>query len=293
MRNRGASVAVSPMGNGLRNPQSRRLPPALLPMPEMRFLNRTFDRSDSIISDVTRMGRKPIRFKSDGSLLSSLDSALDELWRTSIRTEYPSDGLLSEESSSLRSTRRVWIIDPLDGTTNWSAGLPIYAISVGLAINGEIEFAGIYLPALGLTYYAARGHGAYCGEDRINVRQTKVLQFSSVVTMCSWRSNDVGLLRLQANVRAFGCTAYHLALLAAGVTDGAIECGCRVWDYAAGLLLVREAGGVSFESEPLGELLDPRRSREIVPVFAAVNDKVLQLLRSSSQGIVSRRRTLL
>jgi myo-inositol-1(or 4)-monophosphatase len=265
-------------------PRSNRmaaLPATLRSIPEMRFIHTTFKECLRTVAAVSRARRREPSVKADGSLFTGLDSGLDRLWRTRTRERFPLDVLLSEEEGELRPGRRIWIVDPLDGTTNWNAGIPFYSVSAALAVDGKVCFGGVLLPTLGLSYYTARGRGAYCGPERIRVRQSRELQFDSVVTFCSWRSHDVGLLRLTANVRAFGSTAYHLSLLASGATEGAIELGCRVWDFAAGLLLVEEAGGATFSSVPLSELLSSPRVTEIVPVFAAPSERVLRALRSA------------
>ncbi len=169
----------------------------------------------------------------------------------------PADSVLAEESGTHNSgTGRRWIIDPLDGTTNFSHGLPFFCVSVGLEVEGRIEAGVVLAPALGWTFYAARGQGAFrvIGgvETRLQVSRTDDLRRSLLATgfpydrATSDDNNFQRFMRLELiaqGVRRAGAAALDMSLVAAGWFDGYWEKKVKPWDVAAGSLLVLEAGG--------------------------------------------------
>jgi myo-inositol-1(or 4)-monophosphatase len=254
-------------------------------IPELIFIASLFAECKELIS--YQSSATTAFTKEDGSLVTELDEALASLAKERITVEYPNDAIICEEGSAEHRAHRTWIIDPLDGTTNFTRGLPIFAISVALAEGTSIIVGGVLIPQLNQTFLAAEGRGAYLGHNRLVVSKKQVLDFGSIVTFCSWRSQDMGLVRLPCNMRAFGSTAYHLALLASGATEGAIELGCRIWDFAAGALLVSEAGGTVHTQYGMRELMDPDASNQLVRVFAASNQENLQQIEAAgSESLV-------
>ena len=169
----------------------------------------------------------------------------------------PKDAVLAEESGSHQGAGgRRWIIDPLDGTTNFSHGLPFFCVSVGLEVDGQIEAGVVHAPALGWTFYAARGQGAFrkVGDvtTRLEVSRTDDLRRCLLATGFPYdraQSPDNNFQRfmklelIAQGVRRAGAAALDLSLVAAGWFDGYWEKKVKPWDVAAGSLLVTEAGG--------------------------------------------------
>ena len=147
----------------------------------------------------------------------------------------------------------IWIIDPLDGTTNFIHGLPVYCVSIALMVKGKLDQAVIYDPSRNDLFYASKGRGAYLNERRIRVAKRTQLSECLVSTGFPFRANDAFNNYLQilgdvmprcAGVRRPGSAALDLAYVAAGYTDAYFEMGLSPWDCAAGALLVTEAGGL-------------------------------------------------
>jgi myo-inositol-1(or 4)-monophosphatase len=213
---------------------------------------------------------------SDTDLVSDADREAERAIRELLERERPGDGLLAEEGSRAETdSGRRWIVDPLDGTVNFLYELPVWAVSVALEDEEGLAAGVVHAPANGETFCAARGAGAWLAESgkRLRVRGCKTLQRALVATGFSYeparRAQQAEvvsrLLPLARDIRRAGAAAIDLAWLAAGRLDGFYERGLKRWDWAAGHLLVEEAGGCVgwIEGEPPGlvaattpELLD-------------------------------------
>jgi len=166
---------------------------------------------------------------------------------------YPSHGILAEESGEQKGDGHVWIIDPLDGTTNFLHGFPHFAVSIALSRRGRLEQAVVYDPVRQELFTASRGSGAELNNHRIRVSAQRGLEGALLGTGFPYRGSEPGeaymnMLRAfmtrSAGIRRPGSAALDLAYLAAGRIDGFWEFGLSAWDIAAGALLVREAGGI-------------------------------------------------
>jgi myo-inositol-1(or 4)-monophosphatase len=169
---------------------------------------------------------------------------------------YPGHGILAEESGSEHGAQHSdyqWIIDPLDGTTNFIHGFPVYCVSIALAVKGRVEQAVVYDPTRNDLFCATRGRGAFLNDRRIRVSKRTRLQECLISTGFPYRPGDklraylsmLGEVMSQcAGVRRPGAAALDLAYVAAGYSDGFFETGLKAWDVAAGSLLVTEAGGL-------------------------------------------------
>ena len=216
-------------------------------------------------------------------------------------TAYPGHGILAEESGTEHGAKDsdfVWIIDPLDGTTNFIHGFPVYCVShrAGGA-SGKIEQAVIYDPSRNDLFTATKGRGAYMNDRRIRVSKRTRLNECLISTGFPFRTGDnfkqylaimADLMPRAAGLRRPGAAALDLAYVAAGFTDAFFETGLNPWDVAAGSLLVTEAGGLigNFTGEP--DFLEqreclagaPRIYGQLVPLlakyskFAGVDDKL-------------------
>ena len=189
--------------------------------------------------------------------VSDADREAERAIRELLTAERPDDGLLAEEGSRApaRSGRR-WIVDPLDGTVNFLYGLPAWAVSIALEDEDGMAVGVVHDPSRGETFRAARGEGAELDGEPMSVRRRGELRTALVATGFSYDSGRRAaqaevmgrLLPRVRDIRRAGAAALDLAWLAAGRLDGYLEHGLRTWDWAAGRLLVQEAGG---EVEPL------------------------------------------
>jgi myo-inositol-1(or 4)-monophosphatase len=189
--------------------------------------------------------------------VTEVDVAAENAIIDTLLTAYPDHGIWAEESGQREGkfggADHIWIIDPLDGTTNFIHGLPVYCVSIALMVKGKLDQAVIYDPSRNDLFYASKGRGAYLNERRIRVAKRTQLSECLVSTGFPFRANDAFNNYLQilgdvmprcAGVRRPGSAALDLAYVAAGYTDAYFEMGLSPWDCAAGALLVTEAGGL-------------------------------------------------
>jgi myo-inositol-1(or 4)-monophosphatase len=185
--------------------------------------------------------------------VSDADREAERAIRELLAAERPDDGLLAEEGSrSEAASGRCWIVDPLDGTVNFLYGFPVWAVSVALDDGNGVAAGVVHDPIRGETFRAARGAGAELDGRRLHVRERRELRMALVATGFSYdrerrAAQAETLARLLPEVRDIrraGAAALDLAWLAAGRMDGFFEHGLKPWDWAAGRLLVEEAGGV-------------------------------------------------
>jgi myo-inositol-1(or 4)-monophosphatase len=194
--------------------------------------------------------------KKQNDFVTAADRESEDRIVAEITSRFPADGFLAEEGGTRGGSdraRRVWIIDPLDGTSNFIAGFPFWSVSVAARQDGEIVAGVVWDPLREELYAAERGGGAFRNGARLRVRDLPGLEGSFLATGFPFRSRDridayLALFRelfLHARaIRRAGSAALDLANVAAGVFDGFFEFRLSVWDIAAGALLISEAGGV-------------------------------------------------
>jgi myo-inositol-1(or 4)-monophosphatase len=194
--------------------------------------------------------------KQVNDFVTEVDHAAEEIIIETLLTAYPNHGIWAEESGKQHGAKDsdfVWIIDPLDGTTNFIHGFPVYCVSIALAVKGKVEQACIYDPSRNDLFTATKGRGAYMNERRIRVSKRVDLRPCLISTGFPFRPGDnfsnyllmmAELMQRTAGLRRPGAAALDLAYVAAGFTDGFFEAGLSPWDVAAGSLLVTEAGGL-------------------------------------------------
>ena len=194
--------------------------------------------------------------KQVNDFVTEVDQASEKTIIETLLTAYPGHAIWAEESGKehgAQDSDYVWIIDPLDGTTNFIHGLPIYCVSIALAVKGKIEQAVVYDPTRNDLFTATKGRGAYMNNRRIRVAKRTRLQECLISTGFPYRFDDniqhylslLGdILPRTAGIRRPGAAALDLAYVAAGFTDGFFELGLQPWDVAAGALLITEAGGL-------------------------------------------------
>jgi myo-inositol-1(or 4)-monophosphatase len=194
-----------------------------------------------------------IAFKGESNLVTEVDTACEELIVRLIRDSYPNHDVLAEESEYIPvNSSHKWIIDPLDGTTNYAHGLPWFGVSIALEIDTEVQTGVIYHPMMNELFTAMKGKGAFLNGRRIQVSRRAPLKNCLLATGFpydrTWNNenNFANFEKMQIASRAVrraGAASLDLAYVAAGRYDGYWECKLKPWDVAAGMLLVEEAEG--------------------------------------------------
>ena len=195
-----------------------------------------------------------IRRKQQNDFVSEVDDAAEEAIISTLRDAYPDHGFLGEESGDKdRNADHLWVIDPLDGTTNFLHGVPQYCVSIALLHKGVPTQAVVFDPNRNELFTATKGVGAYLNDRRIRVSRTDKLEdallgtgfpFREIVNLDEYVRMLKNAMRTCSGVRRPGAAALDLAWVACGRYDGFWEIGLSAWDMAAGALLVREAGGL-------------------------------------------------
>lgn len=233
--------------------------------------------------------RLKIEFKGDPTnLVTDVDKKVEKQIAQFIESNFPDHGILSEEGISCRpSSKYLWIVDPLDGTTNFAHGYPHFAISIGIERDGEVIIAVVYDPLRDELFFAMKGLGARLNGRRIHVSNEKELDKSLLLTgfpydiRVSYENNlnlwNTFALKSQA-VRRDGSAALNLAYVAAGRADGFWEIKLKPWDTAAGSLLVLESGGVvtDFVNKPVDIF-----GKEIVASNGKIHSQMLTCIKET------------
>jgi len=208
---------------------------------------------DLIIRSLPRLDSIHVATKGRNDFVSEIDKLAEQEIINTIRRTHPDHGFLGEESGRSGSEENFWIIDPLDGTTNFLHGFPTFAVSIAFQSRGRLEQAVIYDPMRQELFTASRGDGAQLEGRKIRVSSQRGLEGALIGTGFPFRSNvqwvDAYLAMFKtvmgatAGIRRPGAAALDLAYVAAGRLDGFWEIGLHPWDTAAGTLLIQEAGG--------------------------------------------------
>ena len=195
-----------------------------------------------------------MHYKAAAELVTEADAAVEKFLLEKIQTAFPDHSINAEESGEQnRDGDHKWYIDPIDGTLNYAHGFPIFAVSVAYAFKGDLQIGVLCNPAAQETYWAAKGQGAYLNGSPIQVSSTDLMRDSLLITgfrqflIDTPRSNVNNFVRLSREVqtiRRLGSAALDLAYVACGRADAFWEIELNPWDVAAGILIVREAGGI-------------------------------------------------
>jgi len=220
----------------------------------------------SLVKDFREVENLQVSSKGPGDFVSRADREAERIIKEELRTARPNYGWVGEETGAEPGedpTRR-WIVDPLDGTTNFLHGLPHWAVSIALEHKGEIVASVIFDPAKDELFTAEKGDGAFVNDKRLRVSGRKDMNsaifatgvpFGAKTTLPATLKDLARLMPICAGVRRWGSAALDLAYVAAGRYDGYWERGIQSWDIAAGILLVREAGGfVDALRDPAGHI---------------------------------------
>jgi myo-inositol-1(or 4)-monophosphatase len=208
------------------------------------IIARNLDRIDSL----------SVQTKDRNDFVTEIDRQAEREIIAILHKAYPGHGFLAEESGTQDGNEYEWIIDPLDGTTNFLHGFPHFAVSIALRHKGRLEQAVVYNPISQELFTASRGGGAFLNDRRIRVSNRKSLDGALLGTGFPFKAQQHldaylemfrALFPQTAGIRRPGSAALDLAYVAAGRLDGFWEIGLNVWDMAAGILLTQEAGGIS------------------------------------------------
>lgn len=237
---------------------------------------------------VQYLGTAAIKNKGDIDLVTEADLAAEKLIIDRIRSYYPRHAILAEESGEAvavgdTTSEWRWVIDPLDGTTNYAHGYPCFCVSIGIEQNHKLEFGVVYDPMRNEMFAAERGQGATLNDRRIRVSDVEQLSNAMLVTGFPYNvrerpdfARDFATFTMNAQaVRRDGSAAIDLAYVACGRFDGFWEDGLNPWDMAAGVLLIEEAGGrvTNFDDEPLSIY-----TKKVVASNGLVHGEILRLL---------------
>jgi len=207
-----------------------------------------------IIRNLGKLDTLAIHTKDRNDFVTEVDRQAEQEIIYILRKAFPNHGILAEESGLQEGDEYQWIIDPLDGTTNFLHGFPQFAVSIAMRHKGRLEHGVIYDPLRQEIFSASRGDGAMLNDQRIRVTKRKTLEGSLLGTGFPFKSQQHlevylemfrALFPQTAGVRRAGSAALDLAYVAAGRLDGFWEIGLSIWDMAAGVLLIQEAGGLS------------------------------------------------
>jgi myo-inositol-1(or 4)-monophosphatase len=191
--------------------------------------------------------------KGRNDYVSDVDRLAEQEVINVIKKAYPDHAIMAEESGRSGDNETLWIIDPLDGTTNFLHGFPHYCVSIAVRVKGRVEHAVIYDPQRDELFTASRGEGAKLNDRRLRVTKRRELAGALLATGFPFKypafheayfNSFKALFPQVADIRRTGSAALDLAYVAAGRVDGYWEMGLENWDMAAGLLLVEEAGGI-------------------------------------------------
>ena len=242
----------------------------------------------SLVKDFREVENLQVSMKGAGDFVSRADIAAEQIIKDELMAARPNYGWLGEEGGGEpgKDPTRRWIVDPLDGTTNFLHGLPHWAISIALEHKGEIVAGVIYDPAKDEMFFAEKGQGAFLNDTRLRVSgRTRMIE-ALFATGVPWGTKPdlpetlqdlARLLPACSGVRRWGAAALDLAYVAAGRFDGYWERGLHAWDIAAGLVILREAGGFVEAIEPEGDVLD---DGALIAANEALFEKFAKIIRN-------------
>ena len=244
-----------------------------------------------IIRNINRRQDIKVYAKGVNDFVSEVDQQAEYEIITTIKKAYPDHAILAEESGVHEGTGCEWIIDPLDGTTNYLHGVPHYSVSIAMRENNKLQLGVVYDPIKEELFCASRGEGATLNNRRIRVSTQKELTASLIGTGLPYRTDqelDAYMATLRAmlentsGIRRAGSAALDLAYVAAGRFDGFWEYGLNIWDIAAGVLLIQEAGGLVSDMEGGHDYLD---SGNLVAANNKLFKSFLKTLNTASKSV--------
>ena len=242
--------------------------------------------SRSLIRDFGEIENLQVSTKGPGDFVSSADKRTEKILIDELQKAHPDYGIITEEKGIINKSniKNRWIIDPIDGTMNFLNGIPQFAISIGYEENGEIKCGVIFNPVMNEMFVAEKGNGAFLNNQRIRVSKKKKIKDALLVTGgpkgASKIKNKIfteyiNVSNNVANVRKFGSAALDMAYVACGRFDGYWQRELNYWDVAAGIVILREAGGfVNFFEEDISSPL----KKNILATNSDIHEKLSELI---------------
>ena len=227
--------------------------------------------SKSVIRDFGEVEKLQVSKKGPRDFVTKTDKHVEKILIEELSKTKKNYSFLSEEVGSIKNKDKdnIWIIDPIDGTTNFLHGIPHFAICVALESKKEIISGLIYDPIKDEMFYAEKNKGAYLNNQRLRVSN------KNLIDECLFSSNHEGVKFSNLNMRYSGCAALDLAYVASGRLDGFFHNKINIWDVAAGALLVEEAGGIVNDLDKFDQ-----NNIDIRASSGAINDKMLENLKN-------------
>ena len=227
--------------------------------------------SKILIRDFGEIEKLQISVKGPSDFVSNADIKAEKIIINELMKTKKNYSILSEEDGSKINTdsKNTWIIDPIDGTTNFLHGVPHFAISIALKSENEIVSGLIYDPIKDEMFYAEKNKGAYLNNQRLRVSN------KNLIDECLFSSNHEGVRFSKLNMRYSGCAALDLAYVASGRLDGFFHNNINIWDVAAGALLVKEAGGIVNDLNKFD-----KNNIDIRASSGAINEKMVENLKN-------------
>lgn len=256
---------------------------------ELAVAEKAAEAAGEILTDLFGKVRH-IQKKGKIDLVTEADLRAEKAILEIIRKAFPRDNILSEEAGKdRRNSDRTWIVDPLDGTVNFAHGFPFYAVSIALEIEGEMVVGVVYAPPAGEHFEASKGSGAFLNKKPIWVSRTQTMVDALLATGFPYDIHErprrvMELFEKMAvraqGVRRPGSAALDLCYVAAGRLDGFWEKGLKPWDSAAGMVIIKEAGGIltTFEGSPYSPYL-----KTIVAANPVIHREMIRVVNSRDQ----------
>ena len=256
-------------------------------MKELSVLRKAALAGGKVLAE--KFGKVGYRLKGRANLLTEADLASEKAVKAVIRRAFPLDGFMAEESPAEPAANgRLWIIDPLDGTTNYAHGFPAAAVSIGFAENGAVKAGGVFDPFRGEFFSASLGGGAFLNGRRLAVSGVRALSRALLVTGFAYDRAEKAdfycgffaeFMTLSHDVRRMGSASLDLCWLAAGRTDGYWEFGLKPWDVAAGGLIAAEAGARVTDFSGRRWSVDAAMGSETLAASPGLHGAMLKLIR--------------
>ena len=224
-----------------------------------------------LIRDFGEVEKLQVSVKGPSDFVTNADKKAEKIIIEELSKSRKKFSILSEETGEIKNSdiNNVWIIDPIDGTTNFLHGVPHFAISIALKSNNEIISGLIFDPIKNEMFYAEKNNGAYFNNKRMKVSRKKILE------ECLFATGGKKEIKSDLNTRKSGSAALDIAYVAAGRYDGYFQNNLNLWDVAAGIIIIKEAGGIVNEIN-----LSNHSNIKIIASSSRINEKMLEKLKN-------------
>lgn len=247
---------------------------------ELTLARQTAQQAGDLLADIFLTGKTTANMKDDQTLVTAADGEADRFIQRALNSAFPDHAVLSEEGQTLypADAQFVWVVDPLDGTTNFSTGLHHWGVSIALLEGGFPTLSAVYFPLLREMYTASQNQGSYLNARQLNIREQ--VDPHSFFVHCS-RTPKKYQLNLPYKTRSLGSAVFHLCSIAKGSSRIALETTVKLWDIAGAWLIIEEAGGLiqaAAETPPFPPQKDFDYNKINYTVLAAGDSRHLKLL---------------